>query len=81
MTRPSAWTLCRKRVASMCKAYGIVAELHTGNGRCGVSYSITFRYAAQELCELRDRSPSRLFDKLCAFHEGMMTRSDLLKLR
>lgn len=81
MPQHNSWTLCRNRVKAMCKAYSMTAELHTGDGRIGVSYTITFWCGAQQLHELRDLSPSRLFDKLSAFDWGMESMKRLHELR
>ena len=68
---PNHWILCKNRAASMCVYFGLTASTHHGNGRMGVSYSITFWYQDSYFHELRDRSPSRLFDKLSAFDWGL----------
>jgi hypothetical protein len=79
--RSSNWSLCHKRAAIMCKAYGMTAEMHAGNTRCGVSYTISFWCGNQHIHELQDRTPAGLFTKLSAFDWGMTSRDVLTRLK
>lgn len=75
------WKLCNGRTESICKAYNLEATLDKGNGRYGVSYSITFYCGNTYLYEMRDRSPMLLFEKLAAFDWGMESMVNVNKIR
>ena len=75
------WNRCKTRAEMMCKRFNLSCELSQGNGRNGIAYSITFYIGAKYLYELRDRSPSRLYDTLAAFDWGMETRENIYRER
>jgi hypothetical protein len=75
------WKMCIGRTEALCKAHNITASMDKGNGRCGVSYCITFWIGSRFLHELRDRSPSALYDKLAAFDWGMESAKNIASYR
>lgn len=77
----NAWSRCKTRTEQMCKHYNISCEVSQGNGRMGVSYSLTFYIGNVHLHELRDRSPSVLYDKLAAFDWGLQSMKTIQRER
>ena len=67
----SDWTICKNRVAMICRLTGMTAECEQGSKVNGISYRIHFSYQGNFVSELHDRSPSLLLEKVVAFDIGL----------